>query len=133
MSTTERIKRHSLNSEGVNFTLFNLNNDEIGNCTICSDYDSDKSKKNFDRYWNGWKDEDLKNYSVDNVDCGTINVNGNDCLYRITKHYVNGVYVYWRFYLLFDDETDKVFLVSCYDTNISTYYIDELLESVKFK
>ena len=122
-----------VNSEGVNLTLFSLNNDEIGNCTICSDYDSDKSKKNFDSYWNSWKDEDIKNYSTDNVDRGTINVNGNDCLYRITKHYVNGVYVYWRYYLLFNDETGKVFLASCYDTNNSTDYIVELLESVKFK
>ena len=121
-----------VNSEGVNLTLFSLNNDEIGNCTICSDYDSDKSRKNFDSYWNSWKDEDIKNYSTDNVDRGTINVNGNDCLYRITKHYVNGVYVYWRYYLLFNDETGKVFLASCYDTNNSTDYIVELLESVKF-
>ena len=121
-----------VNNEGVNLTLFSLNNDEIGNCTICSDYDSDKSRKNFDSYWNSWKDEDIKNYSTDNVDRGTINVNGNDCLYRITKHYVNGVYVYWRYYLLFNDETGKVFLASCYDTNNSTDYIVELLESVKF-
>lgn len=122
-----------VNSEEVNLTLFSLNNNEIGNCTICSDYDTDKSKKNFDSYWYSWKDEDIKNYSTDNVDRGTINVNGNDCLYRITKHYVNGVYVYWRYYLLFDDETGKVFLASCYDTNYSTDYIVELLESVKFK
>ena len=121
-----------VNIEGVNLTLFSLNNDEIGNCIICSDYDSDKSKKNFDSYWNSWKDEDIRNYSTDNVDRGTINVNGNDCLYRITKHYVNGVYVYWRYYLLFNDETGKVFLASCYDTNNSTDYIVELLESVKF-
>lgn len=122
-----------VNSEGVDITLFSLNNDGIGNCTICSDYDSDKSKKNFNSYWNSWKDEDIKNYSTENVDRGTINVNGNDCLYRITKHYVNGVYIYWRYYLLFDDQTGKVFLASCYDTNCSTDYISELLESVKFE
>lgn len=119
--------------EGVSATVFSLNNDKIGNCTMCSDYDTDKSIKNFDSYWDGWKDEDVKNYSTDNVDRGTKTINGNDCLYRITKHYVNGVYVYWRFYLLFDDETGKVFVASFYDTNNSTYYVDELLESVKFK
>jgi hypothetical protein len=119
--------------EGTSATLFSINNDEIGNCTMCSDYDTDKSIKNFDSYWEGWKDEDIKNYSTDNVDRGTKTINGNDCLYRITKHYVNGVYVYWRYYLLFDDETGKVFVASFYDTNNSTYYVDELLESVKFK
>ena len=119
--------------EGTSATLFSINNDEIGNCTMCSDYDTDKSIKNFDSYWEGWKDEDIKNYSTDNVDRGTKTINGNDCLYRITKHYVNGVYVYWRYYLLFDEETGKVFVASFYDTNNSTYYVDELLESVKFK
>lgn len=119
--------------EGVSATLFSINNDEIGNCTMCSDYDTDKSIKNFDSYWEGWKDEDIKNYSTDNVDRGTKTINGNDCLYRITKHYVNGVYVYWRYYLLFDDETGKVFVASFYDTDNSTDYVDELLESVKFK
>jgi hypothetical protein len=118
--------------EGVSATLFSINNDEIGNCTMCSDYDTDKSIKNFDSYWEGWKDEDIKNYSTDNVDRGTKTINGNDCLYRITKHNVNGVYVYWRYYLLFDDETGKVFVASFYDTDNSTYYVDELLESVKF-
>ena len=114
-------------------TIFNINNDEIGNCTICSDYDTDKSIKNFDGYWENWKDTDIEQYSTDNVDRGTKTINGNVCLYRITKHYVNGVYVYWRYYLLFDDETGKVFLASFYDTNDSISYVDELLESVKFK
>lgn len=119
--------------EGTSATVFSINNDEIGSCTMCSDYDSDKSIENFDSYWNSWKDEDIRNYNTDNVDRGTINVNGNDCLYRITKHYVNGVYVYWRYYLLFDDETGKVFVASFYDLDNSTDYVDELLESVKFK
>ena len=119
--------------EGTSATVFSINNDEIGSCTMCSDYDSDKSIENFDSYWNSWKDEDIRNYSTDNVNRGTINVNGNDCLYRVTKHYVNGVYVYWRYYLLFDDETGKVFVASFYDLNNSTNYVDELLESVIFK
>lgn len=119
--------------EGVSATVFSLNNDEIGNCTMCSDYDTDKSIKNFDSYWDGWKDEDIKKYNTENVDRGKKTINGNDCLYRITKHYVNGVFVYWRYYLLFDNETGKVFVASFYDTNNSTCHVDELLESVKFK
>ena len=122
-----------INTEGVNLILFNINNDEIGNCTMCSDYDTDKSIKNFDSYWDNWKDKDIKEIGIENVDRGTKKINGNDCLYRITKHNVNGVYVYWRYYLLFDGETGKVFVASFYDTNNSTYYVDELLESVKFK
>ena len=36
---------------------------------------------------------------------------------------------YWNDY----DETGKVFLASFYDTNNSTNYVNELLESVKFE
>lgn len=122
-----------INSEGVTLTVFSINNDEIGSCTMCSDYDSDNTTKNFDSYWNSWKDEDIKKYSTENVDRGTIKINGNNCLYRITKHNVSGIYVYWRYYLLFDSETGKVFIASFYDTNNSTYYVEELLESVIFK
>lgn len=119
--------------EGTSATVFSINNDDIGSCTMCSDYDTDKSIKNFNSYWDGWKDGDIKKYSIENLDRGTTTINGNDCLYRITKHYVNGVYVYWRYYLLFDNETGKVFVASFYDLNNSTYYVEELLESVKFK
>ncbi len=122
-----------VNVEGVNLTIFHIDKDEIGNCTMCSDYDTDKSRTNFDSYWNGWKDQDAMKYSTENVDRGSRIINGNYSLYRITKYYVNGVYVYWRFYLLFNDRTGKVFVASFYDTNNSTYYVDELLESVVFK
>lgn len=66
------------------------------------------------------------------MDSGTIKINGNDCLYKISKHYINGVYVYWRFYLLFSP-TGKVFLASFYDIDKSTEYVNELLNSVRFK
>jgi len=122
-----------VDAEGVSVTVFNIYNEEIGNCTVCSDYDTDKSIQNFNSYWDNWKDEEAEKYSTENVDRGTITINGNDCMYRITRHNVNGVYVYWRYYLLFDGGTGKVFIASFYDTNNSIYHIDELLESVKFK
>lgn len=126
-------KSENINTEGQNLTVFSIENDAIGNCTMCSDYDNNKSMANFNSYWENWKDADIKLYDMDDVDSGTRHINDRDCLYKITKHNVNGVYVYWRFYLLFDDETGKVFLASFYDSDASTDYVDELLESVKFK
>lgn len=122
-----------VNVEGVDITLFSISNDYIGNGNMCADYDTDKSESNFDDYWENWKDEDASIYGTEDVARGIKQINGNDCLYRVTKHNIDGVDVYWRFYLLFDAETEKVFVASLYDTNISTSYVDELLESVRFK
>lgn len=119
--------------EGNTACVFNLSNDDVGSCTMCSDYDSDKSESNFDEYWENWKDEDAKVYRAVDVDRGTMNVNGNDCLYRITKYDVNGTHVYWRFCMLFDEETGKVLVASFYDRNEDTGYVDDLLNSVRFK
>lgn len=124
---------NEVDADGKSVTAFYLYNDEIGSCTICSDYDTDKSESNFDGYWDNWKDKDAKIYSSDDVGRGTLKINGNDCLYRITKYLVNGADVYWRYYMLFDDETGKVFVASFYDVNMSTHYVNELLNSVRFK
>lgn len=119
--------------EGNTACVFSLDNDGVGSCMMCSDYDTDKSKTNFDEYWENWKDEDAKVYSAEDVKRGVWNVNGNDCLYRITKYDVNGTYVYWRFCMLFDEETGKVLVASFYDSGEDTGYVDELLNSVRFK
>ncbi len=119
---------------GLSLTMFTIESEETGNsCTMCSDYDTDKSQTNFDEYLDAWKDNEATGYNHETIDSGTVSVNGNDCLYSIVRYDVDGVDVYWRFYLLFDDETGKVFVASFYDTGDSTDYVSELLESVRFK
>ncbi len=113
--------------------LFSLSNESVGNCTICSDYDNDNSIKNFDEYWKGWEGEDDKKYPKTNVDRGSKTINGHNCMYRVIRYNVNGIHVYWRFHILFDDLSGKCCVVSCYDRNESTSYVDEILESVRFK
>lgn len=119
--------------EGNTACVFILNNDGVGSCTMCSDYDTDKSESNFDEYWENWKDEDAKIYRAVPVDRGIKNVNGNDCLYRVTKYNVDGTHVYWLFCMLFDEDTGKVLVASFYDTGEDADYVDELLNSVRFK
>lgn len=118
---------------GSKLMLFSLNNESIGNGTICSDYDNDSSIKNFDEYWKGWEGEDYKKYPKTNVDRGSKTINGHNCMYRIIRYNVNGIHVYWRFHILFDDLSGKCCVVSCYDRNESTSYVDEILESIHFK
>ena len=118
---------------GSKLTVYNLSNDNIGSCTMCSDYDTDTSAKNFDEYWNSWEGEEDKKLPKTNVDRGSKTINGHNCMYRIIRYNVNGVHVYWRFHILFDEVSGKCCVASFYDRNESTHYIDEILESIRFK
>lgn len=118
---------------GTKLQLFTLNNESIGTCTLCSDYDSDTSTKNFDEYWNCWEGEDDKKLPKTNVDRGSRTINGHNCMYRIIRYNVSGVHVYWRFHILFDELSGKCCVASFYDRNESTSYVDEILKSVRFK
>lgn len=118
---------------GAKLTLFTLNNDSIGRCILCSDYDSDTTKQNFEEYWSGWENEDNESLPSMNVGQGYKKINGNNCMFRITKYYVNGAFVYWRFYMLFDELSGKCCVVSCYDINESKDYVYKILESIRFK
>lgn len=118
---------------GQTITVFNLENESIGNISLCSDYDSDTSTSNFDDYWRNWEDSDASGKPRTDVDRGIKTINGNTCRYRIVKYNFNGVQVYWRYYILFSSETSKCCVVSCYDRNEDTSYVSEILNSVRFK
>lgn len=118
---------------GQTITVFNLENESIGNISLCSDYDSDTSTSNFDDYWRNWEDSDASGKPRSDVDRGIKTINGNTCRYRIVKYNFNGVQVYWRYYVLFSSETSKCCVVSCYDRNEDTSYVSEILNSVRFK
>jgi hypothetical protein len=120
--------------DGTLFTLFDLANEEDNcNATLCSDYDTDMSKANIETYWTNWRDEETDNYESTTVTMGTSQINGSDCIYRVMKYNINSVDVYWHFYLMFNEETDKVFVASIYNTSETATYINELFESVKFQ
>lgn len=125
--------QESETNAGQAITVFNLENESIGNITLCSDYDSDTSTSNFDDYWKNWEDSDASGKPRSDVDRGIKTINGNTCRYRIVKYNFNGVQVYWRYYILFCSETGKCCVVSCYDRNEDTSYVPEILYSVRFK
>ena len=102
--------------------------------TLCSEYKADSSFSNLDRHWEAWKKKKHKEVFMNDVDRGVQSINGNKCLFRICKYYDKaGEDMYWRFYLLFDNETDKSCVFSSYDDGISTKYVDEILNSIQFK
>lgn len=114
-------------------TLFTISNESIGNCHICSDYDSDTSVHNFDDYWNSWENENDKMLPKENVARGSKIINENHCMYRIVRYNVSGVHVYWKFYILFDSQSGKCCVASFYDRIESAKYVNDILESIRFK
>lgn len=114
-------------------TLFTLSNEQSANCYLCSDYDSDTSIDNFKEYWKNWENEQDKVLPKRIIQEGSKIINGDTCMYRIVRYNVNGIIVYWRFYILFDESSGKCCIASCYDRSESPSYIDEILNSIRFK
>lgn len=112
-------------------TVFNLENDNVGNVTICSDYDTDMSQKRFNVYCKGWEDENAKQYTSKVVCNEKRSINSHKYWYRVTSYETDAT-VYWRFILLFDYTSGKVAVISAYDVGYDNY-IQELLESIRFK
>ena len=81
------------------------------------------------------KKKEHKEVAMSDVDRGVQSINGNKCLYRICKYSEKNdeSIWYWRFYLLFDNETGKSCVLSSYDGGESTAYVYELLSSIQFK
>jgi len=115
-----------------NVELFRLES-PYAYCTLCSDYDNDRSDSNFEEYRTIFEDSQSNQYVMSYVNDGELTINGNYCMYKVVKYDVGGVFLYWRYYLMFNDETGKIFSASIYDNNTYNGYIIELLKSVRFK
>jgi len=118
--------------DGVTIRLFSIEN-ENSNCGLCSYYDENKTRENFESYRTNWQDENMNDKTEKAIDEGSSIINGNDALYKIVSYDVDGVDVYWRFYLLFNKSTGKVAILSAYDTNEDTSYLYELIKSIRFQ
>ena len=122
-------KREEL--EEPKLTVFNLENENIGSVTMCSDYDTDMSQKNFNEYCKGWEDESASQYTSKVVCNEKRTLNGRKYWYKVTSYETDGT-VYWRFVLLFDNASGKVAVISAYDGGYDSY-LQELLESIRFR
>lgn len=117
--------------EEPKFTIFILENDYVGNVTICSDYDTDMSKKNFNEYCKGWEDKTANQYTSKVICNEKRTINEKTYWYKVTRYENDGT-IYWRFILLFDEATGKVAVISAYDRGYDSY-IQELLKSIRFE
>lgn len=111
--------------------LFDL---ELSDCAwirICSDYDSDITAKNFNSYWENWKDSELEEYSYKEILNEKRSINGNPYFIK-TIQYETENPIKWHYALLFNSQTGKVCLLSYYQFGNSENYLEVILKSIRF-
>lgn len=113
-------------------TVFELESEDIGTITLCSDYETDFSLKNFNSYWSNWQDQDAVKLQSKNVINEKLSVNRHSYFYKVTKYYLEDGELFWRYIFLTDEETSKVCIISSYDWGEDSY-VAELLNSIRFQ
>ena len=98
---------------------------------IVSDYDSDISVKNFNSYWEGWKDDDLNDYSYKEISNEKKEINGNPYYIKSVK-YETEMPIIWHFVLLFHTKTSKVCVIHCIQTEDETFDIKDFIKTIRF-
>lgn len=112
--------------------LFALSNDKLADITICSAFDTDKSEENISSIYKGWEDPELSKFKSSVVENSKVySKNITKCVVA-KKYMINGNPIFWRLIIMFDDETDKVCLISAYDGG-NDNYLEKLLKSIRFK
>lgn len=111
-------------------TVFDLES-EYSYIRIVSDYDSDVSVKNFNTYWNGWNDDDLKDYSYKEITNEKREINGNPYFIKSVK-YETETPIIWHFALLFSPKTGKVCVIHSIQTDNETFDVADLIKTIRF-
>ncbi len=113
-------------------TVFELESENIGTVTLCSDYETVFSLKNFNSYWSNWQDQDAAKFQSENVINEKRSVNGHSYFYKVTRYYLEDGELFGRYILLTDEATSKVCIISSYDGGNDSY-VAELLNSIRFQ
>ena len=98
---------------------------------ICSDYDTDMSIRNFNSYWENWKDESLNEYSYQEI-CNEKRYVNNNPYYIKSVRYNTETPIIWHYVLLFNVQVGKVCLISYFQAEGNISCLDELLNSIRF-
>lgn len=120
------------NVDNPPITIFQLENESYASITICSDYDTNQSQRNFNSYWENWEDQDAKKQPSTIIMNERRYVNNHPYLYKVVKYEADESDVYWRYIMLFDNASGKVCVISAYDGGYD-FYLQEMLESIRFQ
>lgn len=111
--------------------VFLLSHSDEVSISLVSAYDSDRSDKNINQCWRETEDEGLAAFQKEIIVDEKRIVNSIPYSYKVTRYHIGDTYYFWRFILLFDEDSSKMCLISCYDSG-SESYVSELLESIRF-
>lgn len=114
--------------EDPKITLFDLES-EYGYIRIVSDYDTDVSVKNFNSYWDGWEDDELKDIAYKEILNEKRKINGNPYFIKSVLYETENP-IKWDFAMLFNPQTGKVCVI--HSLQNETQCLEELMKTIRF-
>lgn len=114
--------------EDPKITLFDLES-EYGYIRIVSDYDTDVSVKNFNSYWDGWEDDELKDIAYKEILNEKREINGNPYFIKSVLYETENP-IKWDFAMLFNPQTGKVCVI--HSLQNETQCLEELMKTIRF-
>lgn len=114
--------------EDPKITLFDLES-EYGYIRIVSDYDTDVSVKNFNSYWDGWEDDELKDIAYKEILNEKREINGNPYFIKSVLYETENP-IKWDFAMLFNPQTGKMCVI--HSLQNETQCLEELMKTIRF-
>ena len=114
-----------------NETFFRLTQNDKISMTIYSAFDNTDTQEYFDKTMSTWSDKTFEDFEFDIKDEQHYIRNGNSIYFR-TLQYFSEPTIEWTFVVIFNKETSKSCLLSCFSI-IETEFMSDLIESIRFK
>ena len=113
-----------------NETFYKLTEGENVSMTIYSTFDKTDTKEYFDECMSSWADKAFEDFEFDIKEEQNYFQNKNS-IYLKTLQYNSEPIIQWTFVILFNKETSKCCVLSCYSIN-ETEFLSDLINSIRF-
>ncbi|MBQ5576380.1 MAG: hypothetical protein IIT37_10085, partial [Bacteroidales bacterium] len=94
-------------------------------------FDAEASDDLFDDYWEAANNSEMQQYFDNVVTDEMRTINGYKYHYRLSKYSNLGTVYYWRLVAIYNNDKQNACLVSFYDMDDDTHFV-ELLKSIRF-
>lgn len=113
-----------------NETFYKLTEGENVSMTIYSTFDKTDTKEYFDECMSSWADKAFEDFEFDIKEEQNYFQNKNS-IYLKTLQYNSEPIIQWTFVILFNKESSKCCVLSCYSIN-ETEFLSDLINSIRF-
>jgi len=114
-----------------NEVFFRLNQGDEVSMTIYSAFDNTDTQEYFEETMYAWSDKSFEDFEFDITNDKHYLRNSNS-IYLKTLQYNSEPIIEWTFILIFNQETTKCCLISCFST-IETGFLSDFIDSIRFK